>query len=552
MEAPETGHSVVNEGDIFLDMGEEKSITEMWDFLGYKNNPKYYIDYSSDGNNWTTLCGEGSEWDAGSVFAWNKKELGITARYIKISAAADNWEDSIHELVFVDDSGNQVLPANYEEYAVLFDEQDMFEGRKSNLNSTYFDEIYHARTAYEMINKLYCYENTHPPLGKVFIACGVLMFGMNPFGWRFAGTLFGVLMVPVLYNLAKKFFKETWIATVTTLLFTFDFMHFVQTRIATIDVFVTLFIILSYYFMYCYTKYSFYDTDLKKMFIPLGLCGITMGFGWASKWTGIYSSAGLCIIFFAVMAQRFREYIYACNYPKGNTEGISHKYIVDNFHKKFLKTIGFCCIFFVLIPVIIYLMSYIPFNDGTDRGFLEKVIEAQKTMFNYHSNLSDPHDYSSKWYQWPIMYRPIWYYDGSVSDTLKEGISAFGNPLVWWAGIPAFIYMLYLVYKERDTKAAFLSIGYMSQYLPWFFVSRTVFIYHYFPSVSFITVMLGYSFYRIVKKHPGMKKAVYIYALLAIGLFILFYPVLSGKAISPQFAIRWLKWFNSWVLLHTW
>ncbi len=552
MEAPETGHSVVNEGDIFLDMGEEKSITEMWDFLGYKNNPKYYIDYSSDGNNWTTLCGEGSEWDAGSVFAWNKKELGIMVRYIKISAAADNWEDSIHELVFVDDSGNQVLPANYEEYAVLFDEQDMFEGRKSNLNSTYFDEIYHARTAYEMINKLYCYENTHPPLGKVFIACGVLMFGMNPFGWRFAGTLFGVLMVPVLYNLAKKFFKETWIATVTTLLFTFDFMHFVQTRIATIDVFVTLFIILSYYFMYCYTKYSFYDTDLKKMFIPLGLCGITMGFGWASKWTGIYSSAGLCIIFFAVMAQRFREYIYACNYPKGNTEGISHKYIVDNFHKKFLKTIGFCCIFFVLIPVIIYLMSYIPFNDGTDRGFLEKVIEAQKTMFNYHSNLSDPHDYSSKWYQWPIMYRPIWYYDGSVSDTLKEGISAFGNPLVWWAGIPAFIYMLYLVYKERDTKAAFLSIGYMSQYLPWFFVSRTVFIYHYFPSVPFITVMLGYSFYRIVKKHPGMKKAVYIYALLAIGLFILFYPVLSGKAISPQFAIRWLKWFNSWVLLHTW
>ena len=230
----------------------------------------------------------------------------------------------------------------------------------------------------------------------------------------------------------------------------------------------------------------------------------------------------------------------------------SHKYIADNFHKKFFKTIGFCCIFFVLVPVIIYLLSYIPFNDGSDRGFLEKVIEAQKTMFNYHSNLTDSHDYSSKWYQWPIMYRPIWYYDGSVSDTLKEGISAFGNPLVWWAGIPAFIYMLYLVYKERDTKAAFLSVGYMSQYLPWFFVSRTVFIYHYFPSVPFITVMLGYSFYRMVKKHPGMKKAVYIYVLLAIGLFILFYPVLSGKAISPDFAVRWLKWFDSWVLLHTW
>ena len=51
-----------------------------------------------------------------------------------------------------------------------------------------------------MIHKLYCYENTHPPLGKVIMAVGVLIFGMCPFGWRFLGTLFGVLMVPIIYN----------------------------------------------------------------------------------------------------------------------------------------------------------------------------------------------------------------------------------------------------------------------------------------------------------------------------------------------------------------
>lgn len=122
----------------------------------------------------------------------------------------------------------------------MFDEQDEFEGRASAMNGTYFDEIYHGRTAYEMIHKLYCYENTHPPLGKIFIACGVLMFGMNPFGWRFMGTLFGVFMVPIIYLFAKRFFNKEWISIVTTLLFAFDFMHFVQTRIATIDVFVTL------------------------------------------------------------------------------------------------------------------------------------------------------------------------------------------------------------------------------------------------------------------------------------------------------------------------
>ncbi len=551
MSAPVTDYSLVEQGELILDMGSDVGISQLWDFLGSKENPKYYIDYAYEESpeNWITFCSEGSEWDAGSVFAWNSKDFGITARYIRITPAATNYGDSIQELVFLDTDGNMILPVNASDYQTLFDEQDMFDGRKSNMNSTYFDEIYHARTAYEMIHHMYCYENTHPPLGKVFIACGVLIFGMNPFGWRFAGTLFGVLMLPIMYNFAKKFFGETWISIVTTLLFAFDFMHFVQTRIATIDVFVTLFIMLSYYFMYCYTRYSFYDTELKKTFVPLGLCGIAMGLSWACKWTGIYSSVGLCIIFFAQMLKRYKEYLYAVDYPKGTTEGIEHRIIINGFFNKFWKTIGFCCIFFIVVPAVIYALSYIPFNDGTDRGFIEKIIEAQKTMYNYHSHLEDTHYYSSKWFQWPIMFKPMFYYSGEISETLHEGISAFGNPLVWWAGIPASLYMIYLMYKERDRKAAFLVIGYLSQYAPWFLVSRIVFIYHYFPSVPFITVMLGYSMYKLADNNEVYKKASYVYTALAICLFILFYPVLAGKAINPDFAVRWLKWFESWVLL---
>lgn len=552
MNAPKSDYSLVKQGAVTLDMGAEVNVAKLWDFLGYKNNPTYYIEYTNDVNGeWTTLCGQGSEWDAGSVFTWNQKDINVAARYFRISPSAENGEDSILELVFTDADGNLLEPVNAKEYKNLFDEQKMFTGRSTNLNGTYFDEIYHARTAYEMIHHLYCYENTHPPLGKAIMAVGILIFGMCPFGWRFMGTLFGVLMIPIIYNFAKKFWGETWICIVTTLLFTFDFMHFVQTRIATIDVFVTLFIMLSYYFMYCYTKLNFYDTPLKKTFIPLGLCGIAMGLSWASKWTGIYSSAGLCVIFFIQMYKRFREYQYANKNIDGSTDGISHKYISDNFVKMFIKTIGFCCIFFVVIPVIIYTLSYIPFSDGTDRAFITKVIEAQKTMFNYHSALSDTHPYSSKWYQWPIMYKPMWYYSGITADNLREGISAFGNPLVWWAGIPAFVYMLYLIYKDRDKKAIFLTLGYLSQYAPWLMVTRTVFIYHYFPSVPFVTVMLGYSFYKIVQKNPQRKKWVFVYTAAAIVLFAMFYPVLSGYPITISYA-NILKWFDSWVLVQTW
>ncbi len=552
MDAPQTEYSMVSQGGIVLDMGQETHIAKINNFLGYQNNPKYYVSYSNDNVNWSPLYVENNPMDAGSVFAWNSVDMNITARFLQIVPAADNYGDSIMEMVFTDTEGNVITPVNADAYAALFDEQDLYEGRATYLNGTYFDEIYHARTAYEMNNGLYCYENTHPPLGKFFISIGITLFGMCPFGWRFMGTLFGVLMLPILYNFVKKFFKETWISIITTVLFTFDFMHFTQTRIATIDVFVTLFIILSYYLMYCYSRLSFFDTKLSKTFIPLGLCGIAMGLSFASKWTGIYSAAGLAVIFFAQMIQRFREYIYASKNPAGKSEGIEHQYILDNFHKKLIKTLLFCCVFFICVPALIYVLSYIPHSDGSERGLIEKVIEAQKTMFNYHSDLEAEHPYSSTWWQWPIMYRPMWYYSGVISDTVREGISAFGNPLVWWVGIPASLYMLYRMLVEKDRKAGFLVVGYLSQYAPWFLVSRVVFIYHYFPSVPFITIMLGYTMYHLVKKFPKSKKWMFVYAGAAVALFIMFYPVLSGAPTTVSYAENWLKWFENWVLLQTW
>ena len=176
------------------------------------------------------------------------------------------------------------------------------------------------------------------PLGKAIMAIGILIFGMCPFGWRFMGTLFGVIMVPVMYLLGKKLTKKTWLSSVITLLFTFDFMHFTQTRIATIDVFVTLFIMLMYFFMLCYYKLSFYDTPVKKTFIPLALSGICMGLGCASKWTGVYAGLGLGVIFAAVMIRRYGEYKTAMKDPKGSTEGIEHQYVIDNYSSLMLKT----------------------------------------------------------------------------------------------------------------------------------------------------------------------------------------------------------------------
>ncbi|MCI8308526.1 MAG: phospholipid carrier-dependent glycosyltransferase [Lachnospiraceae bacterium] len=559
MDAPQTQWFGKQGEELVFDFGETKYIDKTFCYLGYHENRLFDLYTSEDGTNWNQVVAikedGGSELEMVSVFCWNEYELGKDTRYLKYVLKSD--DASLMEFMFFDSNGNAITPVNSSEYPMLFDEQDIFDGTYSFMNSTYFDEIYHARTAYEMVNGLRCYETTHPPLGKAIMAIGVLIFGMCPFGWRFMGTLFGVLMLPVMYLIARKITDKTWLSTVITVLFALDFMHFTQTRIATIDVFVTLFIMLEYYFMLCYYRMSFYDTPLKKTFIPLLLSGICMGLGFGAKWTGVYAGVGLAVVFFAVIFRRYMEYRRAVCQPKGKTGNIEHRHIIDNFSIFTTKTLCFCLVAFIVVPVILYVLSYIPFNDNDVRsmnnGLIKRVFDSQTYMFDYHASLDSEHVYSSTWYEWPTIVRPMLYYVESVGDGVSEGISAMGNPLIWWIGIPVFAYLVYLVFAKRDRIALFLTVGYMSQYLPWVFVTRCTFIYHYFPSVPFVVLMIGYSMYKLIKTYPKLKPAVFVYLALAAVMFVAYFPVLSAYPASVKYG-EILKMLgklvgNKWVLL---
>lgn len=501
----------------------------------------------NEGDPWTSF----GKITLGDVFTW--QTVSVDTGMSRLRLTLQDEQASILELVFLDREGRPITPVFSSFYGNLFDETELYPQASTCQNSMYFDEIYHARTAYEFLHGLTSYENTHPPLGKILIALGVVLFGMNPFGWRIAGTFFGILMVPVVYLFARRLSKDTLLSALACVLFAFDFMHFTQTRIATIDVYVTFFVILMYYFIHRYACMSFYDTALRKTLLPLGACGICMGLGIACKWTGIYAGCGLAVIFFSVLYRRYREYVYAGKDPSGSTKGISHRKIRESFLPYTRRTILFCLVFFVAVPAIIYLLSYLPFRDYSDRGLLGRMLYNQNTMFSYHSTLKSTHYFSSPWYEWPVMIRPIWYYSRIVepaADGLREGISAFGNPAVWWAGIPAFLYMIWLWIGRRDRTAAFLIVGYMAQYLPWFFVTRITFIYHYFPSVVFVVLMIAYSFCQWKEKlsRRAMFSFVVLYGAAAVGLFLLFYPVLSGRPVEAAFVDKYLRWFKTWVL----
>ncbi|SCW26239.1 Mannosyltransferase related to Gpi18 [Ruminococcaceae bacterium YRB3002] len=549
MDAPSTEYSLVKEGAVTLDFGEVKNIRELWAYLGHEFNQNYIVSYSDDYSTWYALYTEEDHWYAGSVYNWNKTDVDVNARYLYIAPCSTTGGDCIIELVFKDGNGNVITPVNHEDYHNLFDEQDYAVDEDTYLNGTYFDEVHYTRHVHEMKNGLYCYENTHPQLGKEIMAIGTYIFGMNPFGWRFSGTVCGIIMIFAMYVFALKFFGDTKLAALTTVVFSTDFMHFVQSRIATIDVYAVMFIMLSYIFMYEYTRMNFYETPLKRSYRPLLVCGIFMALGISSKWIGVYSAAGLAFILLVQFYYRYREFRLSLSKIEDDPQKGSDFDVVKSFNRKLVATVAWCLVVFVFIPLVLYTLTYIPFNDGhPERDLITKMIEAQKLMFNYHTNITSTHSYSSEWYQWPVMVRPVLYVIESVTDATRRDIVLMGNPVIWWAGIPASLYMIYLWFNERDRKAGFLMIGYLAQYLPWILVTRYTFIYHYFASVPFVTVMCVYALKKIGEKHPKLNKSVYIYAVVAVLLFLMYLPILNGTEVSIEYINDFLKWSGDWAM----
>ena len=169
-------------------------------------------------------------------------------------------------------------------------------------------------------------------------------------------------------------------------------------------------------------------------------------------------------------------------------------------------------------------------------------------MFSYHSDLVDTHPFASPWYEWPVIFKPIWYFvDNSLAaEGLTSTIAAFGNPFIWWTGLIAIFATIAISIKRREHTVMMIYIGYLSQYVPWMLVTRITFIYHYFAMVPFMILSIVYIFRHLEMTYNWSAKIRYTYTLLAILLFIMFYPVLSGAFVSREYVDHWLRWFPTW------
>lgn len=358
-----------------------------------------------------------------------------------------------------------------------------------------FDEVYHAFTAQEMAKGNpqawewwvtpppgVAYEWTHPPLAKLAMAGSIKLLGDSSFAWRFPSAVFGTLSVAVLYFLALTLFHNRSLALLAAAIFSFDNLQLTMSRVGMADSLLTLLILLASLF--------FYQSKFR-------LTGIFLGLALATKWSAalLYPIFGLLLL------------------PQ----------LIKNLKKiKFLLRLVYS---FLLIPLVIYFLCFIPFFMAGHT--LAQWWELQRQMYYYHSHLNATHQYQSMAWQWPLLIRPVWFYVNYLKDSVAN-IYNLGNPAVFWGGLVALFF----------SRNFYLLIFYFLLFSPFIFSPRIMFLHHYLPALPFLCLIIA----QVLIKH---KKLIVIYFCLTVILFLFFYPLNTALPLPTNLVKYWF-WLPTW------
>ena len=72
------------------------------------------------------------------------------------------------------------------------------------------------------------------------------MFGLTPFGWRFAAALVGSLAILMLARIARRMTRSTLLGCVAGLLLALDGLEFVMSRTALLDIFLMFWVLAAF------------------------------------------------------------------------------------------------------------------------------------------------------------------------------------------------------------------------------------------------------------------------------------------------------------------
>ena len=397
-------------------------------------------------------------------------------------------------------------------------------------NVLVFDETYYARDAHTILHgylgpmPLYPWEPgkevswPHPEYGKFAIAVGEAAFGNTSYGWRTVPAIAGTSLLALVYPIGRRLGLAPVWALLGLLLAASDFLGIVQSRIATLDIFVALWSVLCVYLALRYVQTGH---RLRWLF----LCGLAGGLAFGTKWSGAFAVAAAMAVMLLYRRRSWRR-------PAATA-------VVQALRDVVLPAVAL-----VVLPVALYCASYVVYF-AKGRHTLSQWWALQHEMWWFNENLHATHTYASHAYTWIIDYRPVWYYYQTFNGAV-HGIISIGNPLLWWASVPALVALVALAFVRRDRELVLVPLIVALLYLPWLNTTRTSFMYYMTPVAPFLalavaTILRELSHARL----PRLRWAVLCYAAAAAVVALLWYQIGELAAwwfwrlplqVSPDFA----------------
>jgi len=419
----------------------------------------------------------------------------------------------------------------------------------------------------------------HPPLGKWAIALGIKLFGANEFGWRFAAAVAGTLTVVLLVRLTRRMTGSTVLGVLAGLLLSLDGLHFVQSRIAMLDIFLVLWTTAA---VACLVadrddvrrRLARAPDDALAGWGPrLGLrpwrlaAGVCLGAALATKWSALYYVAVLVLLSFAweVGARRAAG-------------------IAAPLRATLIRSTGPALGLLVILPAALYVLSWAGWfasDNDYDRqwarshpasglvGLLPDVLRSwwayHGAIYDFHAGLSQSHPYQSHPVQWLLLARPVSYFypsglsagdAGCTAASCSREVLALGTPALWWPALVALVLLVWLWLARRDWRAGATLALVATGIVPWIrddLHGRTMFVFYALPAVPFLCLAValiagwavggaGASLWRRRLALTGAGA----HLALVLANFAYLYPILAAVTI-PFAQWRERMWFPSWI-----
>jgi len=392
----------------------------------------------------------------------------------------------------------------------------LYSYRLNFTSDPYFDELNYTRFFHAFIYQhIYLLISVHPLLWGLLAWPFLTLFGESMTVWRTVSLLAGLLSIIGVYGLAKRISQSSLVAVFAVFFFTFDCISLTQARIAMMNSWCLLWMILSLYIFLEYWQNK--EGCVKWSLMGTGIC---LGLALSTKLTALSMVLMIYFLFFQKL--------------------IKNK---ENKFSVFLSGV----VFLFILPIIIYFAVYswmfsLPGCSWHDIWFI------QQFNFNYNLKIAgaQTHPYTSPWWGWPLILRPVWFYFAHQKGTVN-GILCIGNPAVFWM-IPVMTGYLFWdwVCRGRSLAIGLFLFGFLGQWLIYALCPRMTFFHYFYLSMPFVAIGLAWICAQLWQKGRIGKIFVSLYMILVLGMFIYWYPLLTGLTISDEYYRNHI-WFSSWI-----